>query len=114
MEDLRSCRVLVTPRSYGRYDPRLKTELEATIGEVIYNPCGRSLTSDEVRGLFPGCDGYIAGLDVIDRTALASADRLRVIARYGVGVDRVDLELREKRASSSPIRPAPTQRLSPS
>jgi len=97
MEDLRSCRVLVTPRSYGRYDPRLKTELEATIGEVIYNPCGRSLTSDEVRGLFPGCDGYIAGLDVIDRTALASADRLRVIARYGVGVDRVDLEAaREK------------------
>jgi len=97
MEDLRSCRVLVTPRSYGRYDPRLKTELEAAIGEVIYNPCGRSLTSDEVRGLFPGCDGYIAGLDVIDRTALASADRLRVIARYGVGVDRVDLEAaREK------------------
>ena len=42
--------------------------------------------------LLPGVDGYIAGLDVIDRAALESADRLKVIARYGVGVDQVDLE----------------------
>jgi phosphoglycerate dehydrogenase-like enzyme len=92
MTDLGSCRVLVTPRSFGRHDPRLKTELEATVGEVIYNPFGRSLSSVEVGGLLPGCDGYIAGLDTIDRAALESADRLCVIARYGVGIDRVDLE----------------------
>jgi D-3-phosphoglycerate dehydrogenase len=59
---------------------------------VIYNPFGRPLTSSEVQELLPGCDGYIAGLDAIDRAALEAADRLRVIARYGVGVDRVDLE----------------------
>ena len=41
--------------------------------------------------MLPGCDGYIAGLDQIDRAALQAADRLKVIARYGVGVDRVDL-----------------------
>ncbi|MDH7485077.1 MAG: phosphoglycerate dehydrogenase [Anaerolineae bacterium] len=92
MRDLRSCRVLVTPRSFGKYDPRLKAELEAAVGEVVYNPLGRSLTSAEVRALLPGCDGYIAGLDIIDRAALEAADRLRVIARYGVGVDQVDLE----------------------
>jgi len=97
MKDMRSCRVLVTPRSFGRHDPQLKTELEATVGEVIYNPYGRSLTSSEVQELLPGCDGYIAGLDTIDQAALEAADRLRVIARYGVGVDRVDLEAaREK------------------
>lgn len=92
MKDLRACRVLVTPRSFGKYDPRLKAELEAAVGEVVYNPLGRSLTSAEVRELLPGCDGYIAGLDIIDRAALETADRLRVIARYGVGVDQVDLE----------------------
>jgi phosphoglycerate dehydrogenase-like enzyme len=97
MRDLKFCRVLVTPRSYGRHDPRLKAELEATVGEVVYNPYGRSLTSDEVRERLPGCDGYIAGLDVIDRAALESADRLCVVARYGAGVDRVDLKAaREK------------------
>jgi D-3-phosphoglycerate dehydrogenase len=97
MTDLQSFRVLVTPRSFGRHDPQLKTELEAIVGEAIYNPSGRPLTSSEVQRLLPGCDGYIAGLDAIDRAALEAADRLRVIARYGVGVDRVDLEAaREK------------------
>jgi D-3-phosphoglycerate dehydrogenase len=37
-------------------------------------------------------DGYIAGLDVIDRVALESGGQLKVIARYGVGVDSVDLK----------------------
>jgi D-3-phosphoglycerate dehydrogenase len=75
----------------------LKTELEAQAGKVIYNPTGKPLTSKEVAALLPGVDGYIAGLDAIDREALQAADRLKVIARYGVGVDNVDLPaVREK------------------
>jgi D-3-phosphoglycerate dehydrogenase len=90
--DLKQLRLLVTPTSYGKNDPRLKTDLEALVGEVIYNPTKKPLTSREVAGLLPGVDGYIAGLDAIDREALAAADCLKVIARYGVGVDNVDLE----------------------
>jgi len=89
--DLKDCRLLVTPTSYGKNDSRLKTELEALVGEVIYNPTGKPLKSVEVAALLPGVDGYIAGLDEIDAAALSRADRLRVIARYGVGVDSVDL-----------------------
>ena len=89
--NLKDCRLLVTPTSYGKNDTRLKTELEAQVGEVIYNPTGKPLTSAEVANLLPGIDGYIAGLDGIDAKALKSADRLKVIARYGVGVDSVDL-----------------------
>jgi D-3-phosphoglycerate dehydrogenase len=37
-------------------------------------------------------DGFIAGLDGIDRAALEKADCLKVIARYGVGIDNVDLQ----------------------
>lgn len=92
MKDLKHCRVLVTPTSFGQHDPCLRAELEATVGEVIYNPTGQPLSSAEVRALLPGCHGYIAGLDVIDRAALEAADVLKVIARYGVGVDRIDLE----------------------
>lgn len=92
MKDLKHCRVLVTPTSFGKHDPRLRAELEAAVGEVIYNPTDQPLSSDEVRALLPGCHGYIAGLDVIDRAALEAADALKVIARYGVGVDRIDLE----------------------
>ena len=89
--NLKDCRVLVTPTSYGKNDARLKTELEGQVGEVIYNPTGKPLSSPEVANLLAGIDGYIAGLDGIDAAALKSADRLKVIARYGVGVDQVDL-----------------------
>ncbi len=95
--DLKNCRLLVTPTSYGKNDLRLKTDLEKQVGEVIYNPTGKPLTSAEVARLLPGIDGYIAGLDGIDSSALNAADRLRVISRYGVGVDNVDLSAaREK------------------
>jgi D-3-phosphoglycerate dehydrogenase len=89
--NLKECRLLVTPTSYGKNDPRLKTQLEAQVGEVLYNPTGKPLTSAEVAKILPGVDGYIAGLDAIDAQALQAADRLKVIARYGVGVDNVDL-----------------------
>ena len=92
MNELKECRVLVTPTSYGRDDPRLWTELEAAVGEVVHNPTSRPLTAAELVALLPGCHGYIAGLDYIDRTVLEAAAELKVIARYGAGVDRVDLE----------------------
>lgn len=91
MDDLSACRVLVTPTSFGKGDPRLVAELEAAVGEVVYNQTGHPLSPAELCELLPGCHGFIAGLDAIDRSALAAADSLRVIARYGAGVDRVDL-----------------------
>ena len=90
--DLKQARVLVTPTSYGKNDPRLRSDLESRVGEVIYNSTGKPLSSAEVSDLLPGIDGYIAGLDRIDQAALEHADRLKVIARYGVGVDCIDLQ----------------------
>ena len=91
MADLKACRVLVTPRSYGQNDPQLRADLEEAVGEVVYSAGSRPLTSEEMQNLLPGCHGYIAGLDTIDRAVLQAADQLKVIARYGVGVDKVDL-----------------------
>jgi D-3-phosphoglycerate dehydrogenase len=88
---LKGCCVLVTPTSYAKHDPRLRTTLEEQVGEVRYNPTGKPLTSAQLREMLPGADGYIAGLDAIDAQALQAADRLKVIARYGAGVDQVDL-----------------------
>ncbi len=92
MYDLKACRVLVTSTSYGMSDPSLKRELEQTVGEVLYNPTDHPLTSLELAPLVKGIDGMIAGLDEISAEVIESADRLRVIARYGVGLDRVDLK----------------------
>jgi len=91
MKPLSECHILVTPTSFGQYDARLRTELEAVVGRVTYNETGRPLSSGQLAAGLPGVDGYIAGLDTIDAGALATADSLRVIARYGVGTDNVDL-----------------------
>ncbi|RPJ34869.1 MAG: hypothetical protein EHM35_09540 [Planctomycetaceae bacterium] len=92
MIDLKQCRVLVTATSYAMNDPTLRSDLESAVGEVIYNPTNRPLTSEDLSSMIGGIDGMIAGLDEITRDVIDKADRLRVIARYGVGLDRVDLE----------------------
>lgn len=91
--NLKDAHVLVTATSYGKNDPRLKSELEAQVSKVTYNPTGKPLSSAQLAELLPGVDGYIAGLDQIDGAALEKADRLKVIARYGVGVDNVDFNV---------------------
>ena len=88
----KDCRLLVTPTSYGRNDPELKTYLEERFAGVEYNQTGRPLTAAELSARLEGVDGLIAGLDEITRDVIAGAEDLRVIARYGVGVDNVDLE----------------------
>jgi len=95
--DLSGCRVLVTPTSFARGNPALKSMLENTVGVVEYNPFGRPLASAELGELLKDADGLIAGLDQIDAPALAAGRRLKVIARYGVGVDRVDVAAATRR-----------------
>lgn len=86
-------KVLVTPTSLCRdpHGPSLR-RLREHVDEVIVNPHGRPLTSDELVPLVADVDGIIAGLDDYDDAVFAAAPRLRVLARYGVGVDRVDLD----------------------
>ena len=91
MKDLGACKILVTPTSYAKNDPTLRTTLEAAVGEVIYNTTGRPLNAQDLMPLVADIDGYIAGLDAITLGVINAAPELKVIARYGVGVDSVDL-----------------------
>jgi D-3-phosphoglycerate dehydrogenase / 2-oxoglutarate reductase len=95
--DLRGYRVLVTPTSFGKDDPALKATLQKTVGEVIYNPTNRPLAASDLVPFVKDADGYIAGLDQIDASVIGAANRLKVIARYGVGVDRVDVKAATKK-----------------
>ncbi|MGH7291866.1 MAG: phosphoglycerate dehydrogenase [Myxococcota bacterium] len=83
--------VLVTPRSLRAGAPAVVRRLEAAVDEIRWNDLGRPLTAAELRERLDGVDGLVAGLDQVDASVFAAAPRLRVVARYGVGVDRVDL-----------------------
>lgn len=95
--DLKKAHVLVTPTSYGKTNQKLKADLEALVGKVTYNPTTKPLPAVELSKLLKGVDGYIAGLDEINALALEGADSLKVIARYGVGIDNVDLAAAERK-----------------
>ena len=86
-------KILVTPTSMqpGKQSAALET-LRAFTEDLVFNEAGRPLTEDELIPLLQGCDGYIAGLDTITEKVLKSCDRLKVVSRYGAGVDRVDLK----------------------
>ena len=91
MSDTAEAVVLVTARSFGGARPELRAELEAAVGEVLWNELGRPLEPAELTGALDSVDGVIAGLDRFDAGVIESAPRLRVIARHGVGTDRIDL-----------------------
>jgi D-3-phosphoglycerate dehydrogenase len=86
-------KILATPTSFSKPENQAAQDrLAAFADEVVYNPYGRPLTAEEIPGMLAGCDGYIAGLDYITAEAIKNApDTLKVISRYGSGVDRVDL-----------------------
>ncbi len=90
-KELSDCRVLVTATSFGKQDPGLKETLQAAVGQVVYNHHTRPLKASELIEMVAEFDGIIAGLDEFNTDVLRAAQRLRVLARYGVGVDRVDL-----------------------
>ncbi len=86
-------KVLVTATSFKPDNPTpALRQLQEFADEVVYNPVGRPLTEDELIPLLQGCDGFIAGLDSVTEKVIRSCDKLKVISRYGAGVDRVDLK----------------------
>jgi len=85
-------KILVTPTSLqeGKKSAALDA-LKEFSNDLIYNPAGRPLTEDELIPLLKDCDGYLAGLDYVTEKVLKACNNLKMISRYGAGVDRVDL-----------------------
>ena len=85
-------KVLTTPRSYGKTDPAVFEMLEKAGLEVIRNETGGILDREAMKRLLADCEGVIVGVDPLDAQVMAAAPRLLAIAKYGVGVDNIDLE----------------------
>lgn len=81
--------VLVTSRSFssGRLD--LTARLAEAGLEVTRGPADHDL--EELRPALASCVAWIAGTGPVTAEHLAGAPGLRVLARYGVGTDAVDL-----------------------
>lgn len=82
--------VLVTSRSFGRGALPLEGELAAAGFEIVRRDPAHDL--DDLADVLPQAVGWIAGTGPVTAAHLDLAPRLRVVSRYGVGVDNVDLD----------------------
>lgn len=90
-------KVLVTPRTFGKVDPEPVRLLEEAGCDLVRNPLDRPLTEEELLNLVTDVDGIIVGLDPVTANVIEQASKLKVISKYGVGINNIDLETAAKR-----------------
>lgn len=83
-------RVAVCSRSFSRH-PVLRAELLQRYAQVTFNDAGAQLAGDALVEFLNGHDKAITALEVIDGSILARLPDLKVIGKYGVGLDMIDL-----------------------
>lgn len=90
-------KVLITSNSFGKFDPKPKAFMESLGWEVVGNRYHHIMNEEEMMGEVAGVDAIILGSDIVSKKVLDKADSLKIISRYGVGIDNIDLEECEKR-----------------
>jgi len=89
-------KILITSRSFGQKDKTPLELLQIKGYEIVWNESGKPLGAADLIAKLAGCAGVIAGLDYFTAEVFEKASGLKVVARYGVGFDRVDLTAAKK------------------
>ncbi len=84
-------KVLITSNSFGKYSSVPQNMLEKSGFEVIYNSYHRMMTEDEFKKEIKDVDAVILSTEVLNKSVIDYAQNLKVVSRYGVGLDNVDL-----------------------
>lgn len=100
MTTQRAERVLVTPRSLqpegGHHHPVVQRLADRGL-EVVYPERRGPFDAQAMRQMMQEVSAAIVGVDVVDRSVIGAAPLLKVIARFGVACDRVDLQAAKER-----------------
>lgn len=90
-------KILISSVSFGKINRDPIEILENGGYTPILNPYGKKLEFKEFVELINDVVGLIAGTEKITSELLENAPMLKVISRYGVGMDNIDLEAAKKR-----------------
>lgn len=92
MTGARRWKILISaPRAVAVID-RYRLCLEAADCEVVVGQAMESLSEEDLLPLVGDVDGMICGDDQITNRVLDAAPRLRVISKWGTGIDSIDVE----------------------
>jgi D-3-phosphoglycerate dehydrogenase len=85
-----AARIAVAARSFLS-NATLRAELQARYPQVTFGDPAATLEGDALVTLLRGHDRAIVGLERVDDRILAQLPELRVISKYGVGLDGIDV-----------------------
>jgi D-3-phosphoglycerate dehydrogenase len=84
-------RIAVTSRSFSQH-PILRSELEERYTKIKFNDKSICLKGKELIEYLWGYNKVISGLEVVNLSVLNALPDLKVLSKYGVGLDMLDLK----------------------
>lgn len=94
-----SGRVAVASRSFSKHAV-LRAELLARWPGARFNDAGASLSGDALADFLAGCDRAVLALERVDEALLARLPELKLVSKFGVGLDSFDLPAMARRGLS--------------
>ena len=88
-------KVAVCSRSFSK-NRLLRAKLLSCYSNVTFNDKGNKLSGDSLINFLKGCDKAIVALEEINSDILEELPELKVISKYGVGLDTIDLHSLDK------------------
>ncbi len=88
-------KVAVASRSFSKH-AMLRAELSARHPDVRFNDAGSSLNGEELVAFLSDCEKAVLALEIVDDGLLARLPNLKLISKFGVGLDSFDLKAIEK------------------
>ncbi len=84
-------KIAVTPPAFCK-SKTLRDEVSRSFPNVTFNDKGRYLSESELIAFLSNSEGGIVGRDPVTEKVLEALPNLKIIAKYGVGLDTLDQE----------------------
>lgn len=84
-------KIAITSKTFSKNEI-LINELKKYFSDIKLNKSDKLLTKDETIEFLKDCDGAIVALEKMDAEIFRLCPKLKVISKYGVGLDNIDLD----------------------
>lgn len=90
-------KVIVSAVAFSK-NQQLVADLRSHFPDAVVNDTGKRFSFEELVNYYQDADAVITGLERIDDKLLDRLPKVKFIAKYGVGLDNIDLEACKKRS----------------
>lgn len=88
-------KIAVTSPSFSR-SVFLREEISKYFDQVKFNDQDQIHSEEDLIDFIDGCEGVVLGLHQVTETLLLKSEKLKILAKFGVGLDNVPVDLCEK------------------